>query len=50
MMKEQLSVIAEFANPFAEMKFSPAVNKSKLQAGASSWLVACGLAMTDKAS
>ena len=49
MMQEQLSVIAEFANPFAEMKFSPAINKSKLQAEASSWLVACGLAMTDKA-
>ena len=50
MMQEQLSVIAEFANPFADMKFSAAINKSKLQAEASSWLVACGLAMTDKAS
>ena len=49
MMQEQLAVIAEFANPFAEMKFSPAVNKSKLQTEASSWLVACGLAMSDKA-
>jgi type IV pilus assembly protein PilM len=49
MMQEQLSVVAEFANPFAEMKFSPAVNKSKLQMEASSWLVACGLAMTSKA-
>ena len=49
MIQEQLSVIAEFANPFADMKFSPAVNKSKLQTEASSWLVACGLAMSDKA-
>jgi type IV pilus assembly protein PilM len=50
MMKEQLSVIAEFANPFAEMKFSATVNKSKLQTEASSWLVVCGLAMADKTS
>ena len=50
MMQEQLSIIAEFANPFAEMKFSHAINKSKLEMDASSWLVACGLAMTDKAS
>ena len=50
MMKEQLSVIAEFANPFAEMKFSATVNKSKLQTEASSWLFVCGLAMADKTS
>jgi type IV pilus assembly protein PilM len=50
LMQEQLSVIAEFANPFAKMKFSPTINKSKLQKEASSWLVACGLAMADKAS
>jgi len=50
MMQEQLSVIAEFANPFAEMKFSTSINKSKLQTDASSWLVACGLAMADKTS
>jgi type IV pilus assembly protein PilM len=50
MMQEQLSIIAEFANPFAEMKFSTAINKFKLQAEASSWLVACGLAMADKTS
>lgn len=50
MMQEQLSVIAEFANPFAEMKFSSTINKSKLQTEASSWLVACGLAMVDKTS
>jgi Tfp pilus assembly PilM family ATPase len=50
MMQEQLSVIAEFANPFAEMKFSTSINKSKLQTDASSWLVACGLAMANKTS
>jgi Tfp pilus assembly PilM family ATPase len=50
MLQEQLSVIAEFANPFGEMKFSPNINKAKLQMEASSWLVASGLAMADKAS
>lgn len=50
MMQEQLSVVAEFANPFVDMKFSPAINKSTLQIEGSAWLVACGLAMTNKAS
>ena len=48
MMKEQLSICAEFANPFAIMKSTSGMNKSLLQKEASAWLVACGLAMRDR--
>jgi len=48
MMKEQLSVITEFANPFAAMKFTSDVDKSMVHKEASSWVVACGLAMREK--
>ena len=48
MMKEQLSISAEFANPFAAMKFSSGMDKSIPQKEASAWLVACGLAMRDR--
>jgi len=48
MMKEQLSITAVFANPFAIMKFTSDMDKSILQKEASAWLVACGLAMRDR--
>ncbi len=47
-MKEQLSVTSEFANPFVAMRFASDADKSLLQKEASSWVVACGLAMRDK--
>lgn len=48
MLKEQLSIDAEFANPFREMTFSASVDKALLLQEASSWLVSCGLAMSNR--
>ena len=47
-MKEQLSIVAEFANPFRKMTFAASVNKAALLQDASSWLVSCGLAMSNR--
>ena len=48
MLNEQLSIIVEFANPFREMTFATSINKAQLLQEASSWLVSCGLAMSDR--
>jgi type IV pilus assembly protein PilM len=48
MLKDQLSIDAEFANPFRKMTFSVSIDKALLLQDASSWLVSCGLAMSNR--